>query len=462
MFCEDEQKALRETLLSTPQAKQVAHQFTIFRDSEHLVQGSDLEAITENNRLENSDLYSKGEAATAGDKTGLISTGGVPPAAANDSAAIKAKSVVGLSGVTKEILATTMQLIEGAGDVHKFEILKLILGNPADSDLREFLGLEDNGIFGKGMLDMVSAMKDEWREHGSEDDWANFIYVKKGRACDPEWIPTHVKASFSSGAMSEADFDTGHSGMYLQDFLNLTSSKLAGLKIEHILALRLYSSSSYRLFNNFMRSRTRPHPLKFTVWTLNEALKKLKKVEAKLKPDEYNKVKLLYRGMKNMTLDFEELERQGGTELAFMSTSMSYDVAKSFATTLGLKWVEIGSEKPQTENEIINEALATALKSQKEFTKKEFEDFQVYGLTESSYIRVVDCYFKPDTRRGHALIFEYVAQGNSKGVAIEEFSIFPWEKEYLYTALTYLIFDPQGVSKQEDGTVLVRVTPQMS
>lgn len=462
MFCEDEQKALREKLLSTPQAKQVAHQFTIFRDSEHLVQGSDLEAIAELDRLENSDLYSEGEAATSGDKTGLISTGGVPTAAVHDSVAVKAKSVVGLSGMTKEISATAMQLIESAGgdNEHKFENMKLILGNPADSDLRECLGLEDNGIFGKGMLDMVSAMKNEWREHGSENDWANFMYVEQGRACDPKWIPPHVKANFASGAMSEADFDTGHSGMYLKDFLDLPSSKLARLKIEHVLAVRLYSSSSYSLFNNPMRSKIQPHPIKFTVWALNEALKKLKKVEAKLKPDEYNKVKHLFRGMKNVTLDFDEFEQNGGTELAFMSTSMKYDVAKSFATTLGLKWVEIGSEKPQTENEIINEALSTALKSQKDFTKKEFEDFQVYGLTESSYIRVVDGYFKPDTSRGHALIFEYVAQGNAKGVAIEEFSIFPWEKEYLYTALTYLIYE--GVSKLEDGTVLVRVTPQIA
>ena len=34
---------------------------------------------------------------------------------------------------------------------------------------------------------------------------------------------------------------------------------------------------------------------------LNEALKKLRKVAAKQKPDEYNKTKVLWRGMKDMT-----------------------------------------------------------------------------------------------------------------------------------------------------------------
>ena len=54
---------------------------------------------------------------------------------------------------------------------------------------------------------------------------------------------------------------------------------------------------------------------------LNEALKKLRKVVAKERPQEYNKVKVLWRGMKDMTLDFEEFRANGGTELAPMSTS---------------------------------------------------------------------------------------------------------------------------------------------
>jgi hypothetical protein len=63
--------------------------------------------------------------------------------------------------------------------------------------------------------------------------------------------------------------------------------------------------------------------------------------------------------------------------------------------TLGLKWEEIGSEKPQTGSEIINAALAKALEVQKEFTQEQFDQFQVSDLTESSYIQVDNVYLRP-------------------------------------------------------------------
>ena len=66
------------------------------------------------------------------------------------------------------------------------------------------------------MEDPVKAMKLEWRQNGTEKDWANFRYVLEGRACDAEWVPEHVKASLSSGvyhggSLGAFDFDTGMS-----------------------------------------------------------------------------------------------------------------------------------------------------------------------------------------------------------------------------------------------------------
>ena len=476
MFCEEEQEALRKKLLATPQAKQIAPQFAEFRGYEHLVKGSDLETIAELDRVQTSDLTCEAEIGTE-DNTDLDSTVGVPTVAGVDSASAEhatLPSVIAMSDVIKEELAASMQENEGAGGmVRKFSGQRLSLGHPADSDLREILGLEDNIIFGQGMFDPTSAMRLEWHEHGSYKDWANFLYVVDGRACDPKWVPQHIKESFSSGLyhggiISEADFDTGHSGWELRDFLELPSSRQAGLRPEHVIALRLYSSSSYSLFNGPMRSRTLPHPIKFTMYVLNEAMRKLKKVSAKMNPHEYNKVKRLWRGMRNMSKDLDKFISQGGTELAAMSTSEHYEVARSFATTLGLKWVEVGVEKPTVGNEIINEALATALENQKEFTKAQFEDFQIFSgldisdLTESSYIKVVDSYFKPDTTAGCALIFEFVTQGHARGVDIGEFSMFPKEREFLYPPLTYLMLEnEEGIQKQKDGTVVVRVIPQM-
>ena len=78
---------------------------------------------------------------------------------------------------------------------------------------------------------------------------------------------------------------------------------VAGLKAYEIAALRLYTSDSYPLFNAPMRQRTKPHPLRNTMLFLDEAITKLRTVDARLRPSEYNKIKYLWRGMKNKTLD---------------------------------------------------------------------------------------------------------------------------------------------------------------
>ena len=106
---------------------------------------------------------------------------------------------------------------------------------------------------------------------------------------------------------------------------------------------------------------------------------------------------ILTRGMKDMSLDFEEFKRTGGTELAPMSTTDNESVAKSYATS------------------------------------------------------------------GQGLIFEYVTQGNSRGVEISDFSMYPKEREFLYPPLTYLMLDTsRSIKRLEDGTIVVPVIPQMA
>jgi hypothetical protein len=195
----------------------------------------------------------------------------------------------------------------------KFSAKRLLLGNPQDSDLRLLLGLDDHEVFGFSMLDPFSAMEAEWNEHGTEEDKANWRYVVEGIAGDPEWIPEHIKAL---GHV----LDTGREGWTLEHFLESQASKKAGLKKEHVIALRLYSSSSFGLFNKGMREKTTPHPIRVSVYMLNDALKKLRKVAATENPSEYNKVKILYRGMKDMKVDFAEFARTGGTEVSAANT----------------------------------------------------------------------------------------------------------------------------------------------
>ena len=181
-------------------------------------------------------------------------------------------------------------------------------------DVRDFVGLDDNVIFGGVMEDPVKAMKQEWRAAsldptvGSEADWENFVYVTEGRA-QTDMVPAHVLQSFESGhyhggSITKEEFDQGHEGMGLDDFLELESSKTAKLKKEHMIAIRLYTSSSYHLFNKPMRDRTKPHPIKVSVYILTQGLKKLRQVLAAKDPKEYAKKKQLWRGMmKNMALD---------------------------------------------------------------------------------------------------------------------------------------------------------------
>jgi hypothetical protein len=61
----------------------------------------------------------------------------------------------------------------------------------------------------------------------------------------------------------------------------------------------------------------------------------------------------------------------------------------------GSKWELIGTQRPTTDTEIFNEALAAALTQRFEFSKTELDQFQVTDLAYNSYIKVGDHYWKP-------------------------------------------------------------------
>ena len=61
----------------------------------------------------------------------------------------------------------------------------------------------------------------------------------------------------------------------------------------------------------------------------------------------------------------------------------------------GLKWHSIGAERPKRGSEIHNDALATALTHQSEFSSEELSSFHEDNLSFSSYIKVGDTYFQP-------------------------------------------------------------------
>jgi len=217
----------------------------------------------------------------------------------------------------------------------KFEAPKLVLGTStqAAKGILFAVGM-DKKEYARKLGQGVDAMEQEWNLAGNEEDKDNFRYVKKGRA-KVDMVP-HIEKQlkegrYHGGALSAETFDTGNEGKVLQDFVDAKPSKMAGLSPEEVLALRLYTSSSYPLFNEAMRKGTRPHPIAMTLIYLFEGLKKLRAVDSELDPAGFTKVLWLWRGMKDMSLDFEAFKEKGGTELAPMSTTKSREVALGYS-----------------------------------------------------------------------------------------------------------------------------------
>ncbi len=248
--------------------------------------------------------------------------------------------------------------------------------------LRSAVGLDDDHVLANMLKDPDHTLECEILVSGDKDDIDNFYSIKKGTSGNWDDMPDHVKHSIQTGKyhggnFSQADYDTGNTGKKLKDFHKHEISVLAGLIIWHVLVIRLYTSSSFRLFNAPLRSlltnngQTKSqHPLRFTVYMLTEGIKKLRAVEAERDPVGYNTEKELWRGMADMELDVQgPFLSQGGTEMAVMSTTCDKEVALSYSRT--------GSGQ-------------------------------------------------------HPLVFKYKTFGLSRGVLIQFLSLYPKEVEYVY------------------------------
>jgi hypothetical protein len=182
---------------------------------------------------------------------------------------------------------------------------------------------------------------------GDKDDIDNFYSINNGTSGKyfPD-IPDHAKLSFQTGKYSsqgwfirQEDYDTGNTGKTLSDFHRHETSVLAGLLIWHVLVLRLYTSSSFSLFNAPLRSlltnngqAKSHHPLRFAVWILTEGLKKLQAVEAQRNPVGFNTPMDLWRPMEDMEVDVQgPFLSEGGTEMAVMTTTSDKEHALHYA-----------------------------------------------------------------------------------------------------------------------------------
>eukprot|EP00961_Rhodomonas_salina_P023691 318284-Rhodomonas_salina.2 len=116
----------------------------------------------------------------------------------------------------------------------KFEATSLKLGTPSEATdgLLMALGL-DYATLGQLLQQGVDAIKNEFYNSGRPEDRSNFDYVHSCAAQDEACMPDHVKAAVAAGAyhggpLAPGDYDFGHEGMKLNDFVSHEYSKLAG------------------------------------------------------------------------------------------------------------------------------------------------------------------------------------------------------------------------------------------
>mmetsp|Transcript_21074 Transcript_21074/g.37711 ORF Transcript_21074/g.37711 Transcript_21074/m.37711 type:complete len:1057 (-) Transcript_21074:472-3642(-) len=128
--------------------------------------------------------------------------------------------------------------------------------------------------------------------------------------------------------------DPDRTGRRLIDFMKEPECITGRLDMAHVAALRIYTSSTFRLINGPLRQvaagpigQNERHPLAFTTLCISDALKKLRACHMGKKDF---MTTYLWRGMRDRTVMTDFLQR-GGTELACMSTTRTVAVAASYA-----------------------------------------------------------------------------------------------------------------------------------
>jgi hypothetical protein len=170
------------------------------------------------------------------------------------------------------------------------------------------MGLTDHAM-SQFYADPIGAISKEFAVSGSADDKENLRCVLGGIQ----------RAGWAAGVSVDVLVAHPH-------------AQLAKLQKHHVVALRLYTTSSYCRVNDPLRQipPQRPHPFAATTYFIDQAIKLMRAVAASL-PDAHT-TRIFWRGMRDLGLTMEFLQK-GGTEFACLSTSESKDVAVNFAVS---------------------------------------------------------------------------------------------------------------------------------
>lgn len=204
------------------------------------------------------------------------------------------------------------------------KIADIVIGVPVQAarGLRDFLCCETVEYFNR-LAQGIDGIYQECVAIGDPELLENYDYVLNQRSSEKPY-PNGIR-------------DRGRSGAVLDDFLRHPFSKQAKLTRAEVFALRLYTTSSYKHFNEPLRDLTRqktgvPHPMGTAVSLLMDGLKKLRDVRQQDPSKAGRGVEILWRGLMNVqekdswTDSFLE---KGGTELGAMSTTVNITIAAS-------------------------------------------------------------------------------------------------------------------------------------
>ena len=150
-----------------------------------------------------------------------------------------------------------------------------------------------------GLGSRGEAMQDEFILNGSLQDLENFFYVRYGsRKIKPTCLRTSKmtfrRANITVGTFCPRNM-TRETGGKVLNLVGHQNSQYSALSANHVLAIRLYSTSSYKRFNQPLRNNEKPHSFRMSVYELDEGMRNLRAVVAKKNALEFSSEHLLYR-----------------------------------------------------------------------------------------------------------------------------------------------------------------------
>ena len=225
-----------------------------------------------------------------------------------------------------------LPILQHLDDVdHRFvsSLKLLITGEPKDAALGilHLLRVPPALVY-EGMSQGTAAIQAEFEAYDGE-------HAEEAKEC-MRYVLFEAAGS-SSIQFHNGARDLGRNGERLADFALHPNCRLSRLEEAHVAAIRIYTTAAYKVLNGPLRNTSRRdggHPLPVTISFLREAIGKLRAVGAQEDQGAPSTRLDLWRGLRDTKVTTDFL-RDGGTEIAPMSTTTNLEVALQYSNSLG-------------------------------------------------------------------------------------------------------------------------------